>query len=362
MEERKKRSELKGKEERGRVAVHSQVRKIKQESDSEQIMDWAFGFGQPEVRPVRHQLSRWVHACMIHYKWERRTCFQVTLLRGSTFALKQARDFTFICICFAQAIHCGIPSIATQDENNGEMQQHKEVFGWTRRDYGSGKQQWKEALMMMIVMSWNARGLGRPLALSYIRSQGELKKWNKQEFGNIHVRKNELIQKLEEAQQNLHDEHSAGHERSLRLELEKILEAEQIYWLQKSRVNWIINGPDGNPTIFFQQNWDVVGTLVTDACLNYLNAGKILKEMTFIVLVPKRNNPEEVSHHRPISLYNVVYKVIAKILQWEIQKGMQAMDVECVLCHGGKENLEHLFRDCSFSRAVSAWIQIGYQN
>ncbi|KAK5804460.1 hypothetical protein PVK06_032109 [Gossypium arboreum] len=58
MEERKKRSELKGKEERGRVAVHSQVRKIKQESDSEQIMDWAFGFGQPEVRPVRHQLSR----------------------------------------------------------------------------------------------------------------------------------------------------------------------------------------------------------------------------------------------------------------------------------------------------------------
>ncbi|MBA0713581.1 hypothetical protein Golax_012607 [Gossypium laxum] len=58
MEERKKRSELKGKEERVRVAVHSQVRKIKQESDSEQIMDWAFGIGQPEVRPVRHQLSR----------------------------------------------------------------------------------------------------------------------------------------------------------------------------------------------------------------------------------------------------------------------------------------------------------------
>ncbi|MBA0800921.1 hypothetical protein Gohar_011326, partial [Gossypium harknessii] len=58
MEERKKRSDLKGKEERGRVAVHSQVRKIKQESDSEQIMDWAFGIGQPEVRPVRHQLSR----------------------------------------------------------------------------------------------------------------------------------------------------------------------------------------------------------------------------------------------------------------------------------------------------------------
>ncbi|MBA0857412.1 hypothetical protein Goshw_012113 [Gossypium schwendimanii] len=109
MEERKKRSELKGKEERGRVAVHSQVRKIKQESDSEQIMDWAFGIGQPEVRPVRHQLSRsplgltappfsslgfdplymWEHACMIHSKRERRICFQVTLLRGSTFALKQ---------------------------------------------------------------------------------------------------------------------------------------------------------------------------------------------------------------------------------------------------------------------------------
>lgn len=35
---------------------------------------------------------------------------------------------------------------------------------------------------------------------------------------------------------------------------------------------------------------------------------------TFIVLVPKRNNLEEVSHFRSISLCNVVYKVIAKVL------------------------------------------------
>ncbi|KAK8499566.1 hypothetical protein V6N13_097244 [Hibiscus sabdariffa] len=45
--------ELKGKEEMGSVAVHSQVRKIKQESDRQQIMDWPYR--QADVRGGRHQ-------------------------------------------------------------------------------------------------------------------------------------------------------------------------------------------------------------------------------------------------------------------------------------------------------------------
>ncbi|XWS48224.1 hypothetical protein CRYUN_Cryun13aG0055800 [Craigia yunnanensis] len=47
-------SEFKGKEHMGTVAVHSQVRKIKQES--EQIIDWSPG--QPEMRSVLRDISR----------------------------------------------------------------------------------------------------------------------------------------------------------------------------------------------------------------------------------------------------------------------------------------------------------------
>ncbi|CAL0313764.1 unnamed protein product [Lupinus luteus] len=40
------------------VPIHSQVRKIKQESSSEKIVDWCPG--QPEIRPVFRELNRHV--------------------------------------------------------------------------------------------------------------------------------------------------------------------------------------------------------------------------------------------------------------------------------------------------------------
>ena len=35
---------------------------------------------------------------------------------------------------------------------------------------------------------------------------------------------------------------------------------------------------------------------------------------SLIVLIPKLSNPTFVNHYRPISLYNVVYKIISKLL------------------------------------------------
>ena len=75
-------------------------------------------------------------------------------------------------------------------------------------------------------------------------------------------------------------------------------------------------GPDGLPPLFYKQYWPTVGHNVTKAVQNFFVEGKRLKEInnTLIVLIPKILNPTSVNNFRPISLCNVVYKVISKNL------------------------------------------------
>ena len=76
------------------------------------------------------------------------------------------------------------------------------------------------------------------------------------------------------------------------------------------------SGPDGMFTIFFQKYWNIVGNDVICMVLNVLNFNISVATInkTNITLVPKKKNPAKMTEFRPISLSNVVYKLISKVL------------------------------------------------
>jgi len=86
-------------------------------------------------------------------------------------------------------------------------------------------------------------------------------------------------------------------------------------------------GPDGLPTVFYKTFWNVVGVWLTREVMEVLKGGRIpasWNEMT-IALIPKTEKPERVTDLRPISLYNVVYKVVSKVLSNRLREVLPAI-------------------------------------
>ncbi|XP_058749287.1 uncharacterized protein LOC131622279 [Vicia villosa] len=75
-------------------------------------------------------------------------------------------------------------------------------------------------------------------------------------------------------------------------------------------------GPDGLPAIFFQKFWRIVGSDVYSLVLAILNDGKdpSIINNTFITLIPKCKNPKTPKDFRPISLCNVIMKIVTKTI------------------------------------------------
>jgi hypothetical protein len=81
-------------------------------------------------------------------------------------------------------------------------------------------------------------------------------------------------------------------------------------------------GPDGLSAGFFQNHWDILGDEVCQLVLDILNS-KIMHahlNMTNIALIPKVKNPTCVTEFRPISLCNVLYKLVSKVLANRLKK------------------------------------------
>lgn len=75
-------------------------------------------------------------------------------------------------------------------------------------------------------------------------------------------------------------------------------------------------GPDGFSSFFYRKYWEVIKKSFMPKCLVVLNGNVSAHDInkTHIVLIPRVKNPKSVSQFRPISLCNVIYKVITKIM------------------------------------------------
>lgn len=75
-------------------------------------------------------------------------------------------------------------------------------------------------------------------------------------------------------------------------------------------------GPDGMSAAFYRQHWETIKPGVFSFVNQFFERNYLDPKVnqTNICLLPKIENPSTIKDYRPISLANVAYKIISKIL------------------------------------------------
>lgn len=90
----------------------------------------------------------------------------------------------------------------------------------------------------------------------------------------------------------------------------------EIWKMVVSMGNYRSSGPHEMSTIFYKSYWNIVGKVTVDAIQHYFLTATMSKTFnhTFIALIPKTSQAARVDQYRPISLCNIILKIITMII------------------------------------------------
>lgn len=67
------------------------------------------------------------------------------------------------------------------------------------------------------------------------------------------------------------------------------------------------SGPYGYNIFFFHDNWEIVGSKISEAVTSFMNTGALLNETNTTTLTTKMNFPTTVCDYMPIACCNILY-------------------------------------------------------
>jgi hypothetical protein len=91
---------------------------------------------------------------------------------------------------------------------------------------------------------------------------------------------------------------------------------QEIFFVLNSMGSTKAPGPDGFTALFYKKYWHIVKEVVLACIWDFFGNNRLLQDHnhTFIALIPKQLGASTVHQFRPISLCNIIYKIISKIL------------------------------------------------
>ncbi|KAL8116071.1 hypothetical protein AgCh_022528 [Apium graveolens] len=87
------------------------------------------------------------------------------------------------------------------------------------------------------------------------------------------------------------------------------------------------SGPDGFNPAFYQVYWDIVHVKLVDFCRTFLQTGELPAGVnnTCVCLIPKVKKPKTMGDLRPISLCNVLVRILSKIMANRLKKILESI-------------------------------------